>query len=112
MKRYCVILYSNSGEVEYKFDTDSPKTALKKWIAYATKRPTMAAIFCGSKEDCWAVYKVFVQDSEIGKYWFEKRCPYNYKHMYNETVSDLKTGRLYFSGRKDFYDQVPKFSLG
>lgn len=114
MKRYYISLLHDSFELDSTFETDSPRTALNKWFAYSLKRPTMANISCGTKEDCLALYQEFLRHEEeyYKKYWVERRFCYKFDYISGGCREYLNGRNLYFSGSKMFYDSVPIFCYG
>lgn len=115
MKKYSIVLYSPSGELDSQFVTDSPKTALNKWFKYSLKYPTMAAIMCGSVEDCKLLFKNFIDRSAelYQAYWVSQRFYYRYDYLLTGCTGYLSgRNRIYFSGNSQFYDQVPLFCFG
>lgn len=117
MKKYCIISYSKSGDIEKSFQTDSPLTAINKFFSYNLKNPKMVCITCGSAEDCMKIYKTFVNESFtlLCKYFGQsgERVCYDFNWMYNGSKALVNgSSKLYFFGNANNYDQVPYFSVG
>lgn len=118
MKKYYVEAIENTyfERLAY-FETDSPKTAINKWIQYNKKYPTCVAIFCSSVKDCMAIYKEFyINGYEVYKPKMEENPRgfyYNFFYLYNGSKSMLD---LYNNGKFRFqdgmYDQVGYFGFG
>ena len=114
MKKYLVTLLHTCGEIESSFDTDSPNTALNKWLAYSIKSPSMANICCGSKDDCIKLYENFIRRRQefYKDYWVRRGIKVNFYYLEKGCYEYLNGRRLSFMGNKEFYDSVPLFCYG
>lgn len=117
MRRYYVEAINRNFDRLLFFETDNPKTAINKWIAYNKKYPACVAIFCKSKKDCIAIYSEFCRNGYSDyKNKIEdrsKRFYYDFHYLYEGSKYMLnRNGNFGFCGNSDYYDQVPYFSFG
>lgn len=113
MKKYIIYSIGKNFETIRKFETDNPDTALKKWIRYSSKYPLNTAISCKYNKDVVALYKLFLKDINYYRtLWAEFKVPYRFSYMYDGVSRSLRSPIDSIFGDKDFYDQVPYFSLG
>lgn len=116
MKKYFIAMSPGYGEGGRNFETDSPTTAVNKWLTYSLKRPSMVKIWCGSIEDCIAVYQDFLsRRNEIySKYWVEHGMRHNFGYIVDSCNYYLSgSGAILeysFLGTSSRYDCIPLFS--
>lgn len=96
------------------FRTDNPKIALVCWFRYQIKKPTCAAITCGSKDDCMAIYKCFVKEFDWFRYIYKKDSPIKLDYLLGECNKYISGEKQMssFRGKSDFFDMVYPFDLG
>ena len=111
MKKYSVVqyIYGEYGEMELvrTFETDNPKTAIKKWCQYELKAPTMACI-TAKREDAEALLTYANDHIEEMKELFSKpKFPYKLQYMIDNIEKKSLSG---FSN--NYPDQIYPFALG